>query len=309
MSLPDSAANHVVPRVTLNMPYKILVTDITTPLGLALEHDLEREHCKLFSPSSVELNWTDGGAVNLYIAALKPDVIINTIGWGEVLNAEQQALLPLVAANVAHACARLGVPLLHFSSYKVFGNDHKSSHSEKDIPAPLSAAGQAFFAAEQAIEHSSAKAVILRLGWVIGSYGDNLCTRLLERIRTQQTIQINTRLRGAPTLMSDVARVAVAIVKQIASGADNWGIMHYCSGDALTEADFGEHLVQLLAQQHLLVQDVNFMLCDQVPAEEPMSAVLGCRGIRDGFGVQARPWRPSLLPLVKQWLHTHEGDK
>ena len=198
---------------------------------------------------------------------------------------------------------------MHFSSYKVFGNDHKSSHSEKDIPAPLSAAGQAFFAAEQAIEHSSAKAVILRLGWVIGSYGDNLCTRILERIGAQQAIQMNTRLRGAPTLLSDVARVAVAIAKQIASGADNWGVMHYCSGDALTEAEFGEQLVQLLAQQHILGQDVNLTLSDQVPSDEPISAVLGCRRIRDGFGVQARPWRPGLLPLVKQWLHTRETFK
>ncbi len=291
------------------MPYKILVTDITSPLGRALEHDLEREHCKLFSPSTLELNWMDGGAVNLYVAALKPDVVVNTFAWGDILNGEQQVLLPILAANVAYACAPLGVPLLHFSSHKVFGNDHKSSHSEKDIPAPLGAVGQAFFAAEQAIEHSSVKAVVLRLGWVIGSYGDNLCTRLLERIRAQQAIQVNTRLRGAPTLLSDVARVAVAIVKQIASGADNWGVMHYCSGDALTEAEFGEQLVQLLAQQQLLVQDVNFTLCDQVPSDEPMSAVLGCRRIRDGFGVQARPWRPSLLPLVKQWFHTHEGDK
>jgi dTDP-4-dehydrorhamnose reductase len=291
------------------MPYKVLVTDILNPLGRALEHDLEREHCKLFFPSTAELNWIDSGAVNLYIAALKPDVVINTRGWGDILNAEQQALLPLVAANVAYACASLGVPLLHFSSYKVFGNDHKSSHSEKDIPAPLSSVGQAFFAAEQTIEHSSAKAVILRLGWVIGSYGDNLCTRLLERICTRQAIQVNTRLRGAPTLLSDVARVAVAVVKQIASGADNWGVMHYCSGDALTEAEFSEQLVQLLAQQQLLDQDVNFTLYDQIPADEPISAVLGCRRIRDGFGVQVRSWRPGLLPLVKQWFHNHGGDK
>ncbi len=289
------------------MPYKILVTDITSSLGRALEHDLEREHCKLFAPSASELNWIDAGAVASYIATLKPDVVINTVGWDDTPNTEQQALLPVVAANVAFACASLGVPLLHFSSYKVFGSDLKSSHSEKDIPAPVSPAGQAFFAAEQAIEHSLAKAVVLRLGWVIGSYGDNLCTRLLVGIRAQQAMQLHTRLRGAPTLLSDVARVAVAVVKQIASGADNWGVMHYCSGDALTEAEFGEQLVQLLAQQQLLAQEANFTLCDQVPMNEPMSAVLGCRRIRDGFGVQARPWRPSLLPLVKQWFHSETG--
>ncbi len=290
------------------MPYKILVTDVTSPLGRALEHDLERELCKLFSPAASELNWMNGGAVTQYIADIRPDVVINTLGWDSGVRVEQ-LLLPIVVANIAGACVPLAVPLLHFSSYKVFGSDHKSSHSEKDIPAPASPAGQAFFAAEQAIEHSLVKAVILRLGWVIGSYGDNLCTGLLAAICAEKNIQLNTRLRGAPTLLSDVARVAVAVVKQIANGAENWGVMHYCSGDALTEAEFGEQLIQLLAQQHLLAQDANFTLCDQVPTDEPISAVLGCRRIRDGFGVQARPWRPSLLPLVKQWFHHQRGNQ
>ncbi len=285
------------------MPYKILITDITSTLGRALEHDFERELCSLYSPTRSELNWLDEAAVINFIATLRPDVVINTFAWEDTLTIEQQALFPRVAAHVANACAPLAIPLLHFSSYKVFGADSKSSHSEKDIPAPISAVGQAFFAAEQAIEHSSVKAIILRLGWVIGSYGDNHLTRLLNSIRAQEPINLNARLRCAPTLLSDIARVAVALIKQIGSGADNWGVMHYCSGDALTEAEFGEQLVQLLAQQQLLSNDANFTLLDQAPLDEPASAVLGCRRIRDGFGVQARSWRPSLLPVVKQWFH------
>jgi dTDP-4-dehydrorhamnose reductase len=286
------------------MTCKILVTDMTSALGRALEQDLEREPYQLLSP---ELHWLDAAAVSRYIEINKPDVIINTQGWDDTLTEDQQVLLPVVAANLALACASLGIPLLHFSSYKVFGVDNKSSHSEKDIPAPMSLSGKAFFAAEQAIEHSGAKAIILRLGWVIGSYGDNRLTRLLSGIQNQDPITLNTRLRGAPTLLSDVARVTIALTKQIASGAENWGVMHYCSGDALNEAEFGEQLIQLLAQQHLLEHDANMSVLDQAPTEDPISAVLGCRRIRDGFGVQLRSWRPSLLPLVKQWLHNFKN--
>jgi dTDP-4-dehydrorhamnose reductase len=282
------------------MSLKIIVTDIQSALGRTLEHDLEREQCQLLSPG---IHWEDALATRDYLVQHKPDIVINTLAWEEILSPEQQTLLPIVAANIANACASLGVPLIHFSSYQVFGVDNKSSHSEKDIPAPASAAGQAFFAAEQAIEHSEAKFIILRLGWVIGSIGDNHLTRLLNAIQAQESITLNTRLRGAPTLLSDVVRVCVALVKQITCGADNWGVMHYCSGDALNEAEFGEQLVQLLAQQHLLKHDANFTLIDTAHSTEPLSAVLGCRRIRDAFGVQARPWRPSLLPLVKQWFH------
>lgn len=282
------------------MSLKIIVTDTKSALGRTLEHDLEREQCQLLSP---DIHWEDALAARDYLAQHKPDVVINTLAWEEMLSAEQQTLLPIVAANIATACAHLGVPLIHFSSYQVFGVDNKSSHSEKDIPAPVSATGQAFFAAEQAIEHSEAKFIILRLGWIIGSIGDNHLTRLLGAIQAQEPITLSTRLRGAPTLLSDAVRVCVALVKQISCGADNWGVMHYCSGDALNEAEFGEQLVQLLAQQHLLKQDANFTLVDTASEDQPLSAVLGCRRIRDAFGIQARPWRPSLLPLVKQWFH------
>lgn len=282
------------------MSLKIIVTDIQSALGRTLEHDLEREQCQLLSP---KIHWEDAHATRDYLLQHKPDILINTLAWEDMLSAEQQILLPIVAANIANACASLGVPLIHFSSYKVFGVDNKSSHSEKDIPAPASAIGQAFFAAEQAIEHSEAKFIILRLGWIIGSIGDNHLTRLLSAIQTQQPITLSTRLRGAPTLLSDAVRVCVALVKQITCGADNWGVMHYCSGDALNEAEFGEQLVQLLAQQHLLKNDANFTLIDNAHTTEPLSAVLGCRRIRDAFGIQARSWRPSLLPLVKQWFH------
>jgi len=282
------------------MSLKIIVTDIRSALGRTLEHDLEREQCQLLSP---DLNWEDAVAAREYLVQHKPDVVINTLAWEESPTPEQQSLVPVVAANIANACASLGIPLVHFSSYQVFGIDKKSSHSEKDIPAPVSAAGHAFFAAEQAIERSTAKFIILRLGWIISSIGDNHLTRLLTAIQTQQPVTLNTRLRGAPTVLSDAVRVCVALVKQITCGADNWGVMHYCSGDALNQAEFGEQLVQLLAQQHLLTQDANFTLIDSLPATEPMSAVLGCRRIRDAFGVQARSWRPSLLPLVKQWFH------
>lgn len=286
------------------MSLKIIVTDTQSALGRSLEHDLEREHCQLLSPA---IPWDDALATRAYLTQHKPDVVINTFAWEELLTAEQQVLLPKVAANIASACASLGVPLVHFSSYQVFGVDAKSSHSEKDIPAPASALGQAFFAAEHAIEQSEAKAIILRLGWIIGSFGDNHLTRLLAAIQRQQPITLNAHLRGAPTLLSDVVRVCVALVKQIACGADNWGVFHYCSGDALNEAEFGEQLVQLLAQHQLLSLDANFTLVDIAPTDEPMSAVLGCRLIRDAFGVQARPWRPSLLPLVKQWLHAQQA--
>lgn len=291
------------------MSFTLLLTDVNSPLGKALEHELEREPFKLLMPDSVQLDWSAPGAVDAYIQRHRPDIVINCRGWEEAYHPAGQQLLLETAAALASACAAQNIPLIHFSSYSVFGADPKATHSEKDTCAPLSETGRAFETAEQLLSTALARVVILRLSWVIGAYGDNHLTRLLSAFLAGASVHVNRRLRGAPTALSDAARVAVAIGKQVSCGADNWGVMHYCSGDACTEDEFADQVLQLLIQQQLLTAEPSLTLDDLEPEHEPLSAILGCRRARDYFGIQARSWRPSLLPLVKQWLRNRERGK
>ncbi|MDQ2078159.1 sugar nucleotide-binding protein [Marinimicrobium sp. ABcell2] len=281
---------------------KLLLTDATNALGPALEHELERESFNLVVSSANALDWTQAGAVADYIHTLKPDIVINTLGWAVDPRPDQLELLPKAAANLAAACQPGAVPLIHFSSYRVFGCDNKSRHSEKDAPVPNSDAGQSFLAAEQALQLLP-RHIVLRLSWVLGSYGDNPLTRLLKQLMSGEPVQVNTRLRGAPTAFSDAARVAVAMAKQICCGAENWGVMHYCSSDACTHAEFAEQVIHSLQQLDFLAEPPSVERIDQLPETEPVSAVLSCHKARDNFGIQARSWRPSLVPLIKQWHH------
>lgn len=283
---------------------KLLLTDPANVLGPALEHELEREPFNLVAPPVGSVDWASAEAVADCVLRLKPDLVINTLGWAPDPGPEAQRLLPLAAAHLASACQPGAVPLIHFSSYRVFGCDNKSIHSEKDLPNPSSDAGRSFLAAEQALE-SLPRHIVLRLSWVLGSYGDNMLTHLLEPLLAGQKTLLNTRLRGAPTAYSDAARVAVALVKQIACGAENWGTLHYCSADACTQAEFADQVIHSLKQLDILSELPELEYTDQLPETEPVSAVLGCTRVRDGFGVQARSWRPSMVPLIKQWVHEH----
>lgn len=291
------------------MSFKLLLTDVISPLGKALEHELEREPFKLLMPDTTELDWSDPQGLPAYLHKHQPDLIINCRGWDEAFLPGKQAMLTNTAEQLAQACAERQIPLIHLSSYSVFGGDSKGTHSEKDAVAPLGDTGRAFVEAERLIAEQLPKHITLRLSWVIGAYGDNLLSRLLGAFLAGASVSVNRRLRGAPTSLSDVARVVVAMGKQIYCGADNWGVMHYCSSDACTEDEFAEQLLQLLIQQQLLTAEPSLSLIDTEPVDEPLSAILGCRRARDCFGVQARSWRPSLLPLVKQWLHNRERVK
>lgn len=285
------------------MSYTLLLTDNTNALGRALEHELEREFFTVVVPSGDEVDWHKAASVVDYVRRVKPYLIINCRGWEDLPDPRQQRLFASAAAHLAQACAPAKVPLIHFSSYKVFGKDNKSIHSEKDEPAPLSDAGRAFLTAEQVLAQSLEKWICLRLSWVIGSYGTNHLTRLLDAVLAHDQLPVvSTRLRGAPTTLADVARVAVAVAKQISCGAENWGVMHYCSGESCTEAEFAAQVLQTLQQLSAIDADVQLPVDERLPETEPVSAVLICRRLRDYFGVQARAWRPSLMPMIKQWL-------
>ena len=290
------------------MPLKLLLTDTHSSLGRSLLHDLERESFNLLAPDMQELDWADAAAVDSYIHHRRPDLVINTFGLDALIAGQGADIFLRAAANLASTSGARDTPIIHLSSYQLFSGD-KSTHSEKDPVNPLSETGRVLMAAEQEMATLAPRHICLRSSWMIGAYGDNLLTRLLEGYLGGRAVQANRRLRGAPTTLADLSRVIVALAKQISCGAENWGVLHYCSGDACTEEEFAEHLLQLLIQQQLLTAEPSLTIIDDSSTTEPASAILTCRIIRDSFGVQSRSWRPSLLPLVRQWLHNHEQQQ
>ncbi|WP_020207820.1 SDR family oxidoreductase [Gilvimarinus chinensis] len=286
---------------------KLLLADSHHSLGVALEHELEREPFNVLQPPSNELNWTDRAAVMEYMSHQRPNVVLNNLGWGDSPLSANTALLPVAAENIARVCAQQKIPLLQMSSYRVFGDDNKSKHSEKDEPQPNSELGKAFYLAEQKALAADTRVLVLRTSWVISSYGDNLLTRLLDALQGEQPWRLNRRLRGAPTALSDLARVTVGILKQIDSGADCWGVYHYCSGDACNEVEFAEQLWEVLCQQDYQGPEPKWDQVDEAALEVPISAVLNSLRVRNDFGVQTRTWRTYLLPMVRQWLHAQHN--
>lgn len=287
---------------------KLLLTDASHALGKALEHELEREPFGLIVPESARLNWTDIGEVRAWIEHQRPKLVINTLGWADRPDKAHCSLIARAAPVLAQVCEEQHLPMIQLSSYQVFGGANKSSHAEKDEPTPQSDAGHAWLNAEQAVAETLSKWLILRLSWMIGSLGDNRLTRLLDAIFAGQgPVQVHARLKGSPTALSDAARVMVGLVKQISCGAENWGVMHYASREPCSESDFAEKVIAVLRQLDALPEGVELGKLETVPPDEPISAVLGCRRLRDGFGVQARAWEPYLVPMIKQWLHQRQS--
>jgi len=286
---------------------KLLLTDATNPLGEALAHQLERQTFSLVTPDPKRLDWTDKAELTNWLNSVNPGLVLNTLGWSPSQARSQQAFLPAVNLALAQACCSPDIPIIHFSSYRAFDGSAKSSHSERDQPEPQSDQGRAWLAAEEALATGKERWLVLRLSWILTGRGPGLLARFLSAARAGEPVQASARLRGAPTLLPDLARVVVAIIQQIYCGAENWGLMHYASSQACNQAELAEAVLRVLGE---LRPDWDLPPVERVdapPELEPVSAVLSCRRLRDAFGIHARDWEPGLKPLVQQWLHAHSA--
>lgn len=290
------------------MSIKLLLTDSFSPLGQALLHELEREPIHLIMSSKEQTDWTRREATNVFFREHRPDVVINVFAFDQLYEPEGRQQYIDATLNIAAACGIAGIPLIHVSGYGIFGGDNKSQHGEDDQPMPADAIGEALVEAERHLRELTTKYLCVRSSWLIGPYGNNLLTRYLAGFFEGKPIGVKHSLRGAPTTFADLSRVLVALTKQVSCGAENWGNYHYCSSDICTQEEFIEQLMQLLIQQQLLTTEPQFTI-EEETIEMSSSAVLACKRIRDNFGVQGRSWRPSLLPMVKQWLHNREQSQ
>jgi dTDP-4-dehydrorhamnose reductase len=66
--------------IQIAMSFKLLLTDVISPLGKALEHELEREPFKLLTPGPDELNWADPNSLANYFLKHQPELVLNCRG-------------------------------------------------------------------------------------------------------------------------------------------------------------------------------------------------------------------------------------
>jgi dTDP-4-dehydrorhamnose reductase len=204
--------------------------------------------------------------------------------------------------GLAEVCAELGIILIHLSSDYVFDGHYASGYSESDEVAPLGVYGDSKWQGEEHIRRLLPHHIILRVSWIFSEHGTNFLLRLLDQARREKRVLAVDDRRGCPTSAGDVARVLVAILKQVASGAEAWGTYHYCGAEATTRYGFSEAILAAARQyEELAVVELVPVSSRDLPeaAERPASSVLKCKKLLNTFGIRQRPWRTELQQLVR----------
>jgi dTDP-4-dehydrorhamnose reductase len=201
------------------------------------------------------------------------------------------------AENVAAACARAGIPLVHLSTDYIFDGESREPVREDDPPRPLNVYGHSKLAGETAVRQCLQTHLILRSSWIFSAYGQNFVKTVLRLANTQSQLRVVEDQIGGPTAAADVAKAILDIMAvSTQSGFTDWGTYHFSGVPPVSWCDFARAIVVDRGAVVLPVASND----DPRPARRPSNSVLDCSRIKRVFGIEQPDWRAALADVLME---------
>jgi dTDP-4-dehydrorhamnose reductase len=202
---------------------KILLTGAGGQLGRELMEQGPARGLEFLAPPHSRLDVTDRAAALAAVGAGGLDLAVNAAAYTAVDDAESHADLALAVnrdgpANLAAACARAGLPLIHLSTDYVFDGQGTRPYRETDPASPLGAYGRSKAAGEERVRKRLAEHLIVRTSWLYGVYGRNFVKTMLGLGRERAVLRVVNDQRGCPTYAADLAGVLIDVAVGLGEG-------------------------------------------------------------------------------------------
>ena len=279
---------------------KVLITGANGQVGRVLQATAPVD-AALTATDVTDLDICDAVAVDAYVAALKPDLIVNAAAYTAVDKAESDEAMALrlngdAVANLAAAARAHGARLAHISTDFVFDGQRGTPYPSDAAPAPLSAYGRTKFAGEQA---AGADALIVRTSWVYAAGGGNFVHTMLRLLATRDGVRVIADQIGTPTLATGLAETIWALDAQRRTGT--W---HFTDSGAASWYDFAVAIQEEALTLGLLdrvVPVIPIATRDYpTPAARPAYSVLDKSTTVAALGGPAPHWRVNLRTMLKE---------
>ncbi|WP_444943475.1 sugar nucleotide-binding protein [Microbulbifer sp. ZKSA006] len=266
------------------MPDTVAIITAGNEIDGALQKRLQRAGFRIQQLAPGEIDQLRPGSIVVNASACA-----DNRGMSESLQVSEQ----LCAAPCEH--------IIHLSSCRVFSGGERRRYDEDEPAEPQSLSGREWLACEEAFSGLQ-NLTILRFGWMVDSGPDALLGRILRDFVSAEPLALDGSDSGNPVTVVDMARVAVAVAQQLASGATATGVFHYGSSDSCTEIEFALEVVERAQAFYDEERLAQFAAPGGEDEKRDRSIVLSCGKLRDVFGIQQRSWRQGLTRQVELWL-------
>ncbi len=267
-------------------------------MACALGEVLAPRH-EILATSHTEADITDAKKIARAIEMAQPDAVVNAAAFTDVDACESQPELAFRVnaegpRNIAVACKRFGIPMMHISTDYVFDGEKSEPYIEEDEARPLSVYGHSKLEGEREVHKNLERSWIVRVCSVFGPYRKNFVSLVVELGGKGQPLQIVKGQRFAPTYTFDAA---LGIEKILNHGSH--GIYHLTNQSFTTRIDYTR---EILRQAGFADAPVNPIASEETkrPARRPANSQLeNARLKREGLPLLP-PWQDAIRRYLTQ---------
>jgi dTDP-4-dehydrorhamnose reductase len=276
----------------------MLGTDLLT--RMRLHHDV-------VGMDKEEIDITSAGECAQAIEDTAPQIVINASAYTNVDGCETAkeecfAVNAEALKNIAMACHRKNIRIIHFSTDYVFNGTGSAPYKEDDDCDPINTYGASKLAGERYLQTLAQNYIIIRTAWLYGANGKNFVRTILEKAKTTPRLTVVDDQLGSPTHTKDLAAAVDILIEKNAQG-----IFHVTNRGSCSWYQFA---VKILQEAGIDDVEVSPIKSDQLArlAKRPAYSVLSMQKFIQITGKATQPWQLALkdyLESVKARLHTN----
>lgn len=289
----------------------ILVTGSDGQLGRSLQRFGGVSSDRYLFTDVAELDITDAAAVQAFVAAHRPEVIVNCAAWTNVERAEEDEpaadrLNRLGVQHLAEAAAASGATLFHISTDYVFDGRASVPYTEDAPAAPLGAYGRTKLGGERAVVQSGCKHLIFRTAWLYSEYGNNFLKTMLRLTAEREFLNVVFDQIGTPTYAGDLALAIFSIIEgRHYTGRE--GLYHFTDEGVASWYDFAVEIAAAVGHDNCRIQPCR--TADfPTRAVRPAYSVLDKSRLKRTFGIEIPHWRESVRYCLQRMLKEREHE-
>jgi dTDP-4-dehydrorhamnose reductase len=174
--------------------------------------------------------------LNACFRAVKPDVVINCVGFTNVdkcedpTNSEAYSVNITGALNLATCAESLNIPFVQISTDYVFDGSKSVPYTELDEPNPINMYGYTKLLAEKLLADITKKLYIVRTSWLFSEFArdSNFLYRFSKLDTTKEIRMVNDQV-STPTFCRDIVPVIFKLIDTGAFGTYHLTNQGYCS--------------------------------------------------------------------------------
>lgn len=228
-----------------------------------------------------------------------PDIVINAAAFTDVDGCEKagDACFKVNAdavRNIAEACRKKNIRIIHFSTDYVFDGTGKEPYREDHPCNPISVYGASKLAGERHLQMLSQNYVLIRTAWLYGRNGKNFVKTISEKARTVDKLEVVDDQIGSPTYTKDLAAAVGLLIER-----DLTGIFHITNRGSCSWFQFAQKILQEIGIKEVQVLPIKTSQLNR-PAQRPLYSVLNMQKFVRMTGKVLQPWQLALQDYLKE---------